>query len=125
MGDMEKKRKGLKLTGKIVISALLPLMVLVILVGLAIKAVGSDTAERLVQHELKTAAYALTNKLRAAGDGGNYDGLLQEFSSATDIGAVLFEGQNAIAASSGYAGEIILSDQDYKAIMADGNMFDA
>ena len=124
MGDMEKRRKGLKLTGKIVISALLPLIVLAVFVGLAIEAVGSDTAERLVQHELKTAAYALTNKLRAAGDGGNYEGLLQEFSAATDIGAVLFDGQTAIAASSGHAGEITLSDRDYKMVTADGSLFD-
>ena len=125
MSESEKKRKGLKLTGKIVISALLPLIVLVVFVGLAIEAVGSDTAERLVQHELKTAAYALTNKLRAAGDGGNYEGLLQEFSSATDIGAVLFEGQAAIASSDGYAGEITLSDRDYQAVTADGSMFNS
>ncbi len=124
MGEEEKRRKGLKLTGKIVISALLPLIVLVVFVGLAIEAVGSDTAERLVNHELKTAAYAVTNKLRAAGDSGAYSVLLEEFSDSTEIGAVLFEGQTAIAASLGYAEEITLSDKDYQTLISNGSMFD-
>ena len=123
MGEMEKKRKGLKLTGKIVISALLPLIVLVVFVGLAIEAVGSDTAERLVQHELKTASYALTNKLQAAGADGNYEELIQEFTAATEIGAVFFDGQTAIAASSGHAEEITLSDKDYQNVTANGSIF--
>ncbi len=124
MGDVEKRRKGLKLTGKIVISALIPLVLLVIFAGLAIEAVASDTAERLVEHELNTAAYALTNKLRAAGDGGNYEALLKEFAESTDIDAVLFEGKNAIAASSGNAGDNVLTDKDYQTLTSDGSMFD-
>ena len=123
MGESDKRRKGLKLTGKIVVSALLPLIILVIFVGLAIEAVGSDTAERLVQHELKTAAYAITNKLRAAGDGGDYNTLIGEFTSSTDIDAVLFEGKTGIASSVGEAGTISLPDKDYETLTSTGEVF--
>ncbi len=124
MGEMEKRRKGLKLTGKIVLSALLPLIAMMVFVGLAIEAVGNDTAERLVQHELKTAAYALANKLNAAGDDGDYSVLLQEFTASTDIGAILFEGQNAIATGEDeHVDGIALSDKDYQTVTSDGSLF--
>lgn len=83
------KKKGLKLIGKIMVAITIPLIILLVFTSLAIRAVGDSTATQLVEHELKTATYALVNRLYVT-EPENYQGLLNKFSESTDVDAVLF-----------------------------------
>ena len=67
----------------------IPLIILLVFTSLAIRAVGDSTATQLVEHELKTATYALVNRLYVT-EPENYQGLLNKFSESTDVDAVLF-----------------------------------
>ena len=65
-----KRKRGLKLMGKIMLAVTLPLVILLVFAALSIRAVGVDVSERQVQHELKTAEYALDLMLNTL-DSGN------------------------------------------------------
>ena len=50
-----QRKKGLNLMMKILITAIIPLIILVAFAGLAIRAVGVTVSDKLMQHELKTS----------------------------------------------------------------------
>ena len=54
-----QRKKGLNLMMKILITAIIPLLILVTFAGLAIRAVGVSVSDKLMQHELKTSIYAV------------------------------------------------------------------
>lgn len=66
-----EKKKGLNLMTKILITALIPLILIVVLAGVSIHSVGSVVAKKLVMHEMQTASYALEMTLDSLG-GGDY-----------------------------------------------------
>jgi len=66
-----EKKKGLNLMTKILITALIPLILIVVIAGVSIHSVGSVVARKLVKHELQTASYALEMTLDSLG-GGDY-----------------------------------------------------
>lgn len=47
-----QRKKGLNLMMKILITAIIPLLILVTFAGLAIRAVGVSVSDKLMQHEL-------------------------------------------------------------------------
>ena len=49
-----EKKKGLNLMTKILITALIPLILIVVLAGVSIHSVGSVVARKLVKHEMQT-----------------------------------------------------------------------
>ena len=58
-----QRKKGLNLMMKILITAIIPLLILVTFAGLAIRAVGVSVSDKLMQHELKTSIYAVNQTL--------------------------------------------------------------
>lgn len=60
---------------KILITAIIPLVILVAFAGLAIRAVGVSVSDKLMQHELKTSVYAVNQTLSVISSGDwNMDG---------------------------------------------------
>ena len=60
---------------KILITAIIPLLILVTFAGLAIRAVGVSVSDKLMQHELKTSVYAVNQTLSVISSGDwNMDG---------------------------------------------------
>lgn len=117
MQETEEKvaKKGLNLLMKIMGIVLLPMVIIVIFAVLALRAVGEDTAEGLVNQELKGMQYAIEVNLESASDkefrfenGCLYKGeinlteeqnFLSSFKENTGVDVALFWG-NQIAASS-------------------------
>lgn len=64
-----EKKKGLNLMIKILITALIPLILIVVLAGVSIHSVGSVVAKKLVMHEMQTASYALEMTFDSLGSG--------------------------------------------------------
>ncbi|MBQ9119793.1 MAG: methyl-accepting chemotaxis protein [Lachnospiraceae bacterium] len=110
-----KRKRGLKLMGKIMLAVTLPLVILLVFAALSIRAVGVDVSERQVQHELKTAEYALDLMLNTL-DSGNYsyDGttlykgdynitenqsILDKFQETTGVDVTLFWGDTRVVTS--------------------------
>ena len=71
-GSTVQKRKGLNLMAKILLLVLVPLMILVIMSGLAIRSLGIFVSERVVEHELGITAYSIKVTLSRLGGGGDY-----------------------------------------------------
>ena len=94
----ETKRKGLKLLGKIVLTVTVIFAILYAFVGLAIKAVGNDTAMKMAENEFDVSVYAIQNKMYL-NKGGDMVAIVEEFEKATGVGAVLFN-QGSVYASS-------------------------
>ena len=70
-----QRKKGLNLMMKILITAIIPLVILVVFAGLAIRAVGVSVSDKLMQHELKTSVYAVNQTLSVISSGDwNMDG---------------------------------------------------
>ena len=70
-----QRKKGLNLMMKILITAIIPLLILVTFAGLAIRAVGVSVSDKLMQHELKTSVYAVNQTLSVISSGDwNMDG---------------------------------------------------
>ena len=60
---------------KILITAIIPLIILVAFAGLAIRAVGVTVSDKLMQHELKTSVYAVNQTMSILSSGDwNTDG---------------------------------------------------
>ena len=64
-----EKKKGLNLMTKILVTALIPLILIVVIAGMSIHSVGSVVARKLVMHEMQTASYALEMTLDSLGSG--------------------------------------------------------
>ncbi len=110
-----KKKKGLNLIAKILGAVTIPLIILVILTGLALRAVGTNVAEGLTERELRTAVFALEDKLKLQDDGefivegtsllkGDYDltadtAFFDEFLEHTEVDITVFWGNTRYATS--------------------------
>lgn len=115
-GKGVKQRRGINLIEKILFVALLPLVVIVIIAALSIRSVGQNVSEKQVQHELKTAIFAMEKTISARGGDGNYhydDGqffkgsfnisgtqeFLDEFKQHTEVDVTLFWDKTRVATS--------------------------
>ena len=110
-----KKKKGLNLLAKILGAVTIPLVLLVIVTGLSLKAVGTDVAEGLTQRELQTAVYALKDKMEVLDSGefgvegsnllkGAYDlsadtAFFDSFLANTEVDITVFWGNTRYATS--------------------------
>lgn len=108
-----KKKKGVNLLVKILITTMIPLIILVVMSGLAIRAVGVSVADKLIKHELNATIYAMETTLSALSNGDyRYDGknlykgtynitekqeFLDEFKKSTDVDVTLFWGNTRVA----------------------------
>lgn len=72
MTKTTETKKGLKLVGKIMLMALVPMVLMVLFALLAIESSGSDTAEKLAEQELITASFAVEMELDALAPSGVY-----------------------------------------------------
>lgn len=66
---VEKKKKGLGLLAKILGVVVIPIILLVVFSILAIRAVGNDTARKLVRHELNAVVYSVETSLELLSSG--------------------------------------------------------
>ena len=142
--EMDKKKKGLNLLAKILMSVTIPLIVLVVIAWLAMDAVGSKTAGGCTEKELKTAVYAIEHELNLLTDGeftakdgilykGNYDlsadtGFFDEFKTYTDVDITILWGNERLAtsvvdASGARAVHTTITDELYNTICTDGSYF--
>ena len=64
-----EKKKGLKLKTKILKTAIIPLIMIVVLTGESIHTVSSENQKNLVIHEMQTASYALEMTFDSLGSG--------------------------------------------------------
>lgn len=110
-----EKKKGMNLMVKILITAMIPLVLIVIMAGLAIRIVGVDLSNKLVQHELRATVYAMEMTLSNLSDGdyrsdgkslykGSYNltenqDFMDEFKKNTDVDITLFWGKTRMATS--------------------------
>ena len=141
---MDKKKKGLKLLGKILMAVTIPLILLVVLAGLAMNTVGSTTAGGCTERELKTAVYAVEHELNLLAEGeftakdgvlykGEYDltaytGFFDEFKTYTDVDVTIFWANERLATSvvdnsGSRAVHTTISDELYNAIRSEGYYF--
>lgn len=141
---MDKKKKGLKLLGKILMSVTIPLIVLVVIAGVAMDAVGAKTAGGCTERELRTAVYAVEHEveLLSEGDFSAKDGILykggydissdttffDDFKATTDIDITYFWGNERLATSvvdktGARAVHTTMSDELFQTICEDGSYF--
>lgn len=67
-----EKIKGMNLTGKILLMAMFPLVIMVIVAMFAIQSTGSATAEKMAEKDLLTASYAVEMEMDALSPNGAY-----------------------------------------------------
>ena len=141
---MDKKKKGLKLLSKILMSVTIPLIVLVIIAGVAMEAVGAKTAGGCTEKELRTAVYAIEHQMDMLAEGefsakdgilykGDYDlsadtGFFDEFKTYTDVDITIFWANERLATSvvdksGSRAVHSTMSDELYNTICTDGSYF--
>ena len=65
-------KRGLKLVGKIMMMAVIPMVIMVLFALRAIESSGSDTAEKLAEQELVTASFAIEMEMDALAPNGVY-----------------------------------------------------
>lgn len=108
-------RKGANILVKMLATLLVPMLVIVIMAVLALRAVGSDTAEKMVNEELKAMSYVMNSTLESMApgaisvkDGSLYKGeanitenqtFLDEFMNNTNISVGFFWGTDCMATS--------------------------
>lgn len=139
-----EKKKGLNLMTKILITALIPLILIVVIAGVSIHSVGSVVARKLVMHEMQTASYALEMTLDSLGSGdyhsdgtnlykGNYNlnsnnQTIDDFKKKTNVDVTVFWKKTRMVTSvidkdgkrvTGTA----ISDSVYDKVMQDGKYF--
>lgn len=139
-----EKKKGLNLMTKILITALIPLILIVVIAGVSIYSVGSVVARKLVMHEMQTASYALEMTLDSLGSGdyhsdgtnlykGNYNlnsnnQTIDDFKKKTNVDVTVFWKKTRMVTSvidkdgkrvTGTA----ISDSVYDKVMQDGKYF--
>ena len=144
VNGMNKKKKGLKLLGKILVSVIIPLVLLLFMAWLALDAVGSKTAGGCTEKELRTAVYAIEHEMNLLSDGeftakdgilykGDYDlsadtGFFDEFKTYTDVDITIFWANERLATSvvdktGARAVHTTMSDELYQTICEDGSYF--
>lgn len=139
-----KKKKGMNMIMKILVVALIPLILLVSMAGVAISSVGTEVSERLVKHELNATMYGMNIILAILGGTnyrcvddvlykGDYDishnqGFLDQFKDRTDVDVTIFFGTTRMATSIlDESGERIvgteISDEVYQEVMENDTYF--
>ena len=141
---MDKKKKGLNLLAKMLMSVTIPLIVLVAIAGFSMESVGSKTAGGCTEKELRTAVYAIEHQMDmlvegdfSAKDGilykGDYDlsadtGFFDEFKNYTDVDITIFWANERLATSvvdksGARAVHTTMSDELYNTICTEGSYF--
>lgn len=144
METVLEKKKGLNLMAKILITALIPLVIIVVVAGISIHSVGVAVANKLVKHELQTTSYALEMTLESLGSGdyrsdgtnlykGNYNltanqQTIDTFKQETNVDVTVFYGKTRMATSVvDKTGKRVvgtdISDKVYNKTMQDGKYF--
>ena len=139
-----EKKKGLNLMTKILITALIPLILIVVIAGVSIHSVGSVVARKLVKHEMQTASYALEMTLDSLGSGdyhsdgtnlykGNYNlnannQTIDDFKKKTNVDVtVCWKKTRMVTSVIDKDGKRVtgtaLSDSVYDKVMQDGKYF--
>lgn len=110
-----RQKAGMNMIAKILLVTMIPLLILVFLATLAIKAVGKNVASKLAEHELNATTYAIEQTLATvssedfSSDGNSiYKGemnltedetFLDNFKAETDVDVTLFWGDTRMATS--------------------------
>lgn len=113
--EIIKRKKGFNILVKMLVTLLIPLITIVVMSALALEAVGSGTAEVMVEQELGALAYALENTISNAAEGNfSYQdgtlykgelaltgdaGILDSFADNTEVDAALFWGGENVASA--------------------------
>ena len=139
-----EKKKGLNLMTKILITALIPLILIVVLAGVSIHSVGSVVARKLVKHEMQTASYALEMTFDSLGSGdyhsdgtnlykGNYNlnsnnQTIDDFKKKTNVDVTVFWKKTRMVTSAiDKDGKRVtgtaIPDSVYDKVMQDGKYF--
>ena len=139
-----EKKKGLNLMTKILITALIPLILIVVLAGVSIHSVGSVIAKKLVMHEMQTASYALEMTFDSLGSGdyhsdgtnlykGNYNlnsnnQTIDDFKKKTNVDVTVFWKKTRMVTSAiDKDGKRVtgtaIPDSVYDKVMQDGKYF--
>lgn len=139
-----EKKKGLNLMTKILITALIPLILIVVIAGVSIHSVGSVVARKLVKHEMQTASYALEMTLDSLGSGdyrsdgtnlykGNYNltsnnQTIDNFKKKTNVDVTVFWKKTRMVTSvidkdGKRSTGTDISDSVYDKVMQDGKYF--
>ena len=139
-----EKKKGLNLMIKILITALIPLILIVVLAGVSIHSVGSVVAKKLVMHEMQTASYALEMTFDSLGSGdyhsdgtnlykGNYNlnsnnQTIDDFKKKTNVDVTVFWKKirmvtSAIDKDGKRVTGTAIPDSVYDKVMQDGKYF--
>ena len=139
-----EKKKGLNLMIKILITALIPLILIVVIAGVSIHSVGSVVARKLVKHEMQTASYALEMTLDSLGSGdyhsdgtnlykGNYNlnsnnQTIDDFKKKTNVDVtVCWKKTRMVTSVIDKDGKRVtgtaISDSVYDKVMQDGKYF--
>lgn len=117
-----KTKKGINILVKMLLTLLVPMITIVIMSALALEAVGSGTAEVMVEQELKAVAYAMQSNLNSAmpgnlsyENGSLYKGevnisensqFIDDFADNTDVEIALFWGsENVISGVKNTSGQ--------------------
>ncbi len=88
MEDLTGK-KGLNLISKILVVALIPIVVMVLLSGYAIKSTAEKTAQRMALSQLKTAVCGVEKAL-STGDAEGRQSFLEQFAERAQVEAAVF-----------------------------------
>lgn len=139
-----EKKKGLNLMTKILVTALIPLILIVVIAGMSIHSVGSVVARKLVMHEMQTASYALEMTLDSLGSGdyrsdgtnlykGNYNltsnnQTIDGFKKKTNVDVTVFWKKTRMVTSvidknGKRSTGTDISDSVYDKVMQDGKYF--
>lgn len=139
-----EKKNGLNLMTKILVTALIPLILIVVIAGVSIHSVGSVVARKLVLHEMQTASYALEMTLDSLGSGdyrsdgtnlykGNYNltsnnQAIDDFKKKTNVDITVFWKKTRMVTSViDKNGKRVtgtdISDSVYDKVMQDGKYF--
>ena len=139
-----KKKKGLKLLGKILMAVTIPLILLVVVAGISLATVGDTTASGLTERELSTAVYAVEQELELLSNGdftanegilykGDYNlsadtAFFDEFKSHTNVDITIFWGNERLATSvvdhsGARAIHTTMSDELYNTLCTEGSFF--
>lgn len=141
---MDNTKKGLRLLSKILMVMTLPLIILVLIAGLAMNSVGSKTASGCTKKELQTAVYTIENQMDILSDGdfqakngmlykGDYNlsedtGFFDKFKTSTDVDITIFWSNERLATSvtdkdGARVVNTTMSDELYNSICSNGSYF--
>lgn len=113
MDESVKRKKGINILVKMLLVLLIPMVTIVIMLALALEAVGRGTAQVMAERELSAIAYAMETNLSNAADGefsyqdgsmykgelnltGN-EAFLDSFVEETGVGVALYWGSENVA----------------------------